>query len=187
MNHRTKKLIIDLNNLDGLNVRDNMPTVKPIPLPSKDYEGWKSFMNYLVLLKTRQWRLNDDYILPIGDVGLYIPKPFEFDFASIPRIFWPILSPTDILLVSSCFHDFGYRYGGLLFVTKTEGIVFVKMTKSELDEIFKLITVKINGLAPVAATAKGMVSCFGYFAWNNNRKLKLDVIKDYSFIDIRIG
>ncbi|MDR2153064.1 MAG: DUF1353 domain-containing protein [Helicobacteraceae bacterium] len=39
--------------------------------------------------------------------GINVPSGFEFDGASIPRIFWSIFAPHEYL-TSSVIHDFGY-------------------------------------------------------------------------------
>lgn len=48
-------------------------------------------------------------------VGTIVPAGFQFDGASIPRPFWPILSPFDPrALRASLLHDFEYRRGPLV-------------------------------------------------------------------------
>jgi len=43
--------------------------------------------------------------------GLVIPPGFEHDFASVPRLLWALVAPTDLGL-ASIFHDRLYRAGG---------------------------------------------------------------------------
>lgn len=175
------KIISELSDID---VTNNMPTVKPVPLKTKGKMNW--FKKHLKLLAIRRWRLVEDYILPLGeDYGLIVPKPFVFDFASVPRIFWPLLSPVGILLVGSVFHDFGYRYNGLLIVTPDRGVVFLKLSRLEIDELFKLITVKVNAMKLVPEVAEKVVNVFGHFPWVENRNEHLNVFKDYHWFDIR--
>lgn len=42
---------------------------------------------------------------------LRIAAPFPFDGASVPRIFWSLIAPGD-LLPAACAHDFLYQHGG---------------------------------------------------------------------------
>jgi len=44
-----------------------------------------------------------------GGLEIEIPQGFETDFASIPRIFWPILPPTGRYSKAAVLHD--YLYG----------------------------------------------------------------------------
>ena len=60
-------------------------------------------------------RLLEDYVYQIGSCKpIIIPEGFETDFASVPRLLWPIASPMGILRYGSLPHDFGYQHGYLL-------------------------------------------------------------------------
>ena len=62
-----------------------------------------------------QARLFEDWVYQIGgNRPIIIPEGFETDFASVPRILWPIASPMGILRYGSLPHDFGYQHGYLL-------------------------------------------------------------------------
>lgn len=64
--------------------------------------------------------IKDKYVL-LKDMHVYtdyfgkrqyfiIPKGFKTDFASVPRIFWSFISPTDeFIRVPSLIHDYMYR------------------------------------------------------------------------------
>lgn len=85
-----------------------------------------------------------------------VPIGFITDFASIPRIFWPLISPIDSHAKASVVHDYCY-YKGLY-------------SKKKSDLIFKegLEVLKIN---PVKKwTMYYFVVIFGWFAWWNHRK-----------------
>lgn len=57
----------------------------------------------------------EDIEIAIGDTNIVIPKGFETDFATIPRIFWSVLSPWGRDELAYCCHDFMYlkanKYG----------------------------------------------------------------------------
>lgn len=57
---------------------------------------------------------------PSEDI-IKVPKGFITDLASIPRIFWPILSPIDEYAKAAVLHDWLY-YTGMYPKTKTEYI-----------------------------------------------------------------
>lgn len=62
--------------------------------------------DYKVLTKSLWGRT-----LLFGDKFAFeIPKGFQTDFATIPRIFWPLLAPSDdTILVPSIIHDYLYE------------------------------------------------------------------------------
>ena len=57
-----------------------------------------------------QWRLTEPlhYHSPDGTVTLAIPAGFECDLASIPRIFWSLLSPAGKYARAAVLHDYLY-------------------------------------------------------------------------------
>jgi hypothetical protein len=64
-----------------------------------------------VWLGDGQWRLDQDfsYKRDNGEV-ITAKKGFVFDFASVPRIFWGIISPTGPLAPASVIHDWLYEH-----------------------------------------------------------------------------
>ncbi len=40
-----------------------------------------------------------------------VPVGFDTDFGSIPRLFWPLISPIDRHAKATVIHDFCYRFG----------------------------------------------------------------------------
>ena len=158
-------LINNLKKLETINVTDNMPLVQPIPLITKN----KSIFSKIKLLfKSRQWQLNKNFMIKItDDQWLFVPAPFNFDFASVPKLFHSFLDPTGVLLVGSVFHDFGYRFNGLLTLENDE-LIFTKYSKKEIDRIFRLVTEKVNNMTTTAFIAESAVKIGGYFAWKEN-------------------
>lgn len=59
-------------------------------------------------------------------VGTWVvPKGFETDFASVPKIFWNILPPIGLYAQAAIVHDYLYQTG--------------KVSRAEADEIFREI------------------------------------------------
>lgn len=91
-----------------------------------------------------------------SDEIITIPIGFVTDFASIPRLFWPIISPIDIHAKASIVHDYCYYKG--------------KYSKRESDLIFKegLEVLEVSLLKRMVMYYS--VVLFGWFAWWNHRK-----------------
>jgi len=51
------------------------------------------------------WRLVKDWITPYA----IIPKGFETDGASVPRLLWPVFSPSGVLFEAAVLHDYLYK------------------------------------------------------------------------------
>lgn len=51
----------------------------------------------------RRWRVIEDF--------RGVPAGFEFDGASVPRLFWPILDPASEGFEAACLHDFNLSRG----------------------------------------------------------------------------
>lgn len=115
-----------------------MPIIQPIGINAyrKNLSWWKRWLTYI--FPYRDWKIIEDYYLyiPFLKVYLKIPKGFIFDGASIPKIFWPFLSPTGILFLASLFHDFGYRNKYLLFDNGTKLYVDVLDKQKCFDKLF---------------------------------------------------
>ena len=56
-------------------------------------------------------------------IKITVPKGAKTDFASIPRIFWPILPPVGRYSRAAVVHDYLYRHG--LFTRKDCDLVFL--------------------------------------------------------------
>jgi hypothetical protein len=150
-------------------------------------------------IPSRRWqrprfRLTADWIFTLDDgLPIIVPKGFETDMASIPRLLWslPGFSPTGPLLCGSIVHDIGYQYGYLLSVydpairtypeismSMREQYpsfggnipVFVGRNQVFFDQLLAGITVDDTGEDVVASAARAALFLFGRFAWNNYRR-----------------
>ncbi len=93
-------------------------------------------------------------------------KGFEFDLASIPRIFWSIIASHELSLAAPLFHDLLYKRGGKLHQGELAptGRVFVR---SEVDDLFLELMTKANVPTWKRYTAYLAVRGFASFAWND--------------------
>lgn len=66
----------------------------------------------------RTWKVVNEFDVYLGpgitDYTIKVPAGFETDFASVPRILWNILPPTDKWGKAAVVHDYIYRSGGRL-------------------------------------------------------------------------
>jgi len=140
-----------------------------------------------VFTHRRWWLVEEDYFLYVRSLGgyIFIPKGFVLDFASISKLFWPIMSPTGALLVGSIPHDFGYKYGLLLICSTEESSIFREheVTRGQLDSILAEVTDITCGVALPGALAKAGLALGGWVAWNKYRKENSDFRVDLPYLN----
>lgn len=172
-----------------LDIGDNYPIVKPVKLYTLGKSG---FHKFLKSFKARHYRLTEDYSLYVPELKkeYFVPKSFVMNFASVPRIFWPICPPDGLLLIPSVFHDFGYEYRGLIFRYRDDSLGFVGswlfkfMDRKEIDGFFEYLGKEVNDITIFPVTAYVILRAFGMFAWNKNRKDNKNVFADYPELDL---
>jgi hypothetical protein len=93
-----------------------------------------------------------------GVTKIVVPKGFVTDFASVPRIFWPILPPDDEYLLAAIVHDWLYwqQLG-----TKPQADAYLKAGMEELGVTSWKITAVFQGVARL-----------GDSSWKGNSDLK---------------
>ncbi len=64
------------------------------------------------LTEEERWRLEAAYRYQAGAFRIEIPQGFVFDLASVPRVFWWVISPFELSVVAPLIHDFLYRHQG---------------------------------------------------------------------------
>jgi len=111
------------------------------------------------------------------DLTLLIPEGFTFDGASVPRVFWPILNPTGILLVPGLFHDFAYKYR--CYISVEQGIVHADQDQRVYDTHFAKNGELINGFKCINGSAAAVLKSAGYVAWDKHRKANRTVQEDF--------
>ena len=94
------------------------------------------------------------------------PKDFEFDLASIPRIFWSILAPEELSLAAPLFHDLLYRRGGRLLEGELAppGHIF---QRAAADSLFLELMTKAGIPSWKRRVAHLAVRGFSGFAWKD--------------------
>lgn len=114
----------------------------------------------LEYLDGRKWKVLEEFDYWIGEEVtselVVVPAGFITDFASIPRVFWRILPPTDTYGKAALVHDQLYKTG-------------VK-TRAESDKIF-LEAMEVLGVpAWKRYSMYWALRAFGWAAWNEHRK-----------------
>jgi hypothetical protein len=98
-----------------------------------------------------------------GPTRITIAAPFEFDLATIPRIFWPLIAPFELSIVAPLAHDFLYLNKGdppppALVPPRT-------YTRADADALFRRL-MRAEGIpAWRRVLAYAAVRVFGAPAW----------------------
>lgn len=151
-----------------------MPCISPVPFDS-DCGYVKRIIRWLFY--TRRWQMDKDwyFVLFNGDTIL-IPKGFQFDGASIPKLFRSLLSPTGILFIPGIIHDYAYKHNRLVGVgPQKEGKVPIfpyqdKAGKLYWDYIFRRVGNQVCKLYVIPFITWLALILFGFFAWYKHRR-----------------
>jgi len=157
-----------------------MPHLRPIPIPTKNRNP---FMRLLVwFFNRRKWELMEDYFFILDDWPEFvIRKGFKFDGASVPRLFWIILSPVGLLLIPALIHDCAYQNGVLEERKKDGQIVPFKpeywkegRERRAWDRLFREVGNVVNGTPVIDWMAWLGVRIGGGCWWKKRRKQNRD-------------
>ncbi len=114
-------------------------------------------------VQKKVWRLEEDYSCPHRGSTITVPQGFEFDLASVPRVFWPLISPFDLSIAGPLIHDFLYRHGGK---PPAGSIVPLReYTRRETDAVFRDIMREEGVAGWRRVAAYWAVRIFGRKAW----------------------
>jgi hypothetical protein len=108
-------------------------------------------------------------------IKVTIIRGFEFDGASVPRIFWFVLSPTGLLLIPGLLHDFAYRENCLLCSVPSMGGTMIIVPfmegagRKHWDRMFRNEASYLNGFSFPSYVAWIALRLFGWIAWNARR------------------
>ena len=132
----------------------------------------KSFTTPLIvspLPDGRRWKLYRSFTYQhrngFGKVDIHIPAGFETDFASVPRIFWALISPWGKFGKAAVLHDFLYQNHQI----KLAKNITLSFTRKQADLIF------FKGMRDCGTTvlkAKVMyvaVRLFGWLSWTRQK------------------
>ncbi len=148
----------------------DMPKMRPLPISTAGLKPFRRGWNWLT--KPRKWEICEDWFYrPFGKPLIIIPAPFIFDGASIPRPFWPLLSPVGILLIPAIVHDFGYKHNHLYTHTAHGGTVplWAERDRKFWDQLFRAMSIEVNGIKTVSEIAYRAVRLGGGPTWNKHR------------------
>ena len=145
-----------------------MPKVQPIPIRTKGQPILKRMWGWLG--EKRKWILLEDFYVPYKDKIIKIPKGYITDFASIPRIAYPLLSPIGVMLIPSLPHDFFYQNRYLLNTDNKK--IFINKSRKFGDKMFRDIGKEVNGMITPNAISYVVLDWFGWITWNKYRKGK---------------
>jgi len=148
---------------------NRMPKLQPVPIPTKDIRWFNAVIAWMFVI--RKWVLVEEYRITIPGLGTFvIPPGFIFDGASIPKIFWALLSPTGLLLIPGLLHDYGYKYNAL-WVMENGGLVLKEnLGRTFVDDLFYETGNYVNGLKPINWIATQAIKRMGWIAWNKHRR-----------------
>ncbi len=151
---------------------EQMPAMRPEPIAAKDSI---SFLDKLLAMvfTVRRWKLQDHWRFHLAeDLEIVIPKGFSFDGASIPKVFWAILSPVGLLLIPGLVHDYGYRYDMLWRVGPGGEVEEYRKGagKDYWDGLFQEVGDQVNGFSLINGIAWLAVTLGGEGAWRRYRR-----------------
>jgi hypothetical protein len=114
---------------------------------------------------TRDYVVEGEYIYDRTDHKLTVPKGLIFDRASIPRIFWLLISPDDLGNVAPLLHDYLYRNGGKL--PKNHVNPYRTYSRRDTDDLFLEVMTKCGVEPWRRKAAYDAVRLASDFAWKD--------------------
>ncbi len=162
-----------------------MPKLLPKRIKTKGEDIHIRIWRWMTVI--RKWEVGEDWEFDLPDgQRIVIPKGFIFDGASIPRLFWGILSPTGLLLIPGLIHDFGYRYDYIWALDETD-VAYRYQTqagKTYWDTVFSEVGLQVNGMPIFNWMAWITLVTMGRWAWESNRKRNEPEVYPEKFIPI---
>jgi len=162
--------------------KEQMPILRPVPVRKRG--------------ERRRYELMEDWICDFLGRGFefIIPKGFIFDGASIPRLFWNILSPAGYLFIPGLWHDFVFKFRFIYTYSSRESldggersIVREFYTQKEADKKFEGLADKVcmdaHTFTRIAYIALRM---FGSKAWREHREKNMYcLLEPKGFVSLR--
>ena len=125
------------------------------------------------LFDIRKWQLIQNWHFKLENgIEIVLYEDFIFDGASIPRIFWFLLSPVGLLLIPGLIHDYGYRYDQI-WQKNANGEIEPYMKEAgrkAWDDLFRTVGIQVNGFAGIDFIAWLGLRIGGCFAWYKHRQ-----------------
>ncbi len=116
---------------------------------------------------SKDYQVVEDYTYRADNkYNITVLSGFIYDRASIPRIFWVIISQDDLSNVAPVFHDLLYRNGGVLPISQVSP--YRTFEREDVDNLF-LELAKKCGVSPLKANiAYQVVRKFGGPSWKTH-------------------
>ena len=128
------------------------------------------------LIGRNLWRVLEPFEYHVGSLPsddiITVETGFVTNFASVPRVFWPILSPIDSHGKAGVVHDYAYFKG-------------LYQSRKRCDEIF------LEGLRVLetpewkAIAMYDAVRMFGWHRWNFLREIKSEELTEFTWLETR--
>ncbi len=143
----------------------HMPIMSPIAIPTEKVNIIAAIV--LWIYTSRKWKIEKEWSFSIDKIDYVIEKDFEFDGASVPKLFRSWLSPMGILLIPGLIHDYGYKHS-LLKLANDENAE--TQDREYFDVLFREIAITVNGFKILNYIAYYAIRLFGWIPWNSHRK-----------------
>ena len=103
---------------------------------------------------------------PDSAVRVVVPTGFETDFASVPRLLWPVLPPTGKYTAAAVVHDWLYQHPWVVLT----GLVVTKiLNRAECDGIFNEAMQVLSVGTWTRRTVYSGVRVGGWVTWRKYR------------------
>ena len=112
-----------------------------------------------------RWHLEADYAYRDAETTITIPRGFEFDLSSVPRLLWWLIAPFELSVAAPLLHDFLYLYGGR---PPSGSVVPARIyNRAEVDAMFRGIMRKEGVASWRRALGYLAVRACGRSAWRS--------------------
>jgi Protein of unknown function (DUF1353) len=141
-------------------VKHQLRTLEQEPVDIADSRLPSPILSYVGV---GRWRLEADYPYQDAETTITVPKGFEFDLSSVPRLLWWLIAPFELSVAAPLLHDFLYFYGG----KPPAGVVVPHRiyNRAEVDAMFRGIMRKEGVSAWRRALGYLAVRTFGSGNW----------------------
>jgi hypothetical protein len=152
-----------------------LPKLRPIRIITKSVPYLTALRRWITSI--RKWEVLEEWSYELPDKStIYIPEGFVFDGASIPKVFWAILSPVGLLLTPGLIHDYAYE-NDMLKSYDSEGNPAdykSKAGRAYWDRLFRDVAIEVNGFKIINNIAWLALVLFGWIAWNAKRRVDVE-------------
>lgn len=155
----------------------DLPVLRGIKIETKNKSLPKKIKAWL---SRRKWEVVEDWYFKTHVNGtmvtVFIGKGFVFDGASIPRSLHWLLNPMGVLMAPGLVHDFAYRNEYITILNSRKKLTDISTNQLQADNLFKDISLQVNGCSVISNSAYYMLRIFGKRSWNKNKKLRAERI-----------